>query len=182
MLHSIIKKGSELSPEELEVMNRERKKVFDSQIEWNEITKEHFFNDLFFVIKNSENTIVSFGRLIDITVFVEQTPYMILGIGSIVSVTWKKGYGKELMSSMKKYILEKGKTAVGFCGEQKSEFYRKCGFEIISQGVKNFVYVDKKGKRNFDEGDVVYLSGKDGLVEKILNNPHIVIEHEVPHW
>ena len=133
--------------------------------------KKKYSKDKFFIATDKKK-IVSMGRLIPIKIKFAGKDYDIKGIAGIVSVEKGKGYGKALMTSIKKYLEKNKKTAIGFCGRKNDGFYIKCGFKIKKNISERFIYTNENGKAFWDnEGDdVVYLEGKDKFMEKILSN------------
>jgi len=181
MLEIEIKEGNKLNQDELNIINYWRKKEFNSDTEWNETNKKSFYDDIVFLLKNGEE-ILAFGRLRPISVYKEEEKLDIWGIATIVSTERGKGYGKELMRAIRKYIEKNKKTSIGFCGEKNTVFYEKCGFGILKDGQKHFVYVDDSDKLQFEQGDVFYLKGYDNLADLLLKDDKSVFKHYVPHW
>jgi len=95
------------------------------------------------------------------------------GSVSIVAITKARGYGRQLMVEMKKYIHRFGLTAVGFCAPETSGFYAKCGYRILADGVKRFRFIGEAGQvllPDHADGDVLYLDD-GGVMALALRHP-----------
>lgn len=179
-LETTVKPGTELTSEELEVINFWRKKEFDKEA-WSHDGINYFHKNLFFIIRNTEQ-IVSFGMLIPIDIFIDKQKYSIDGIATIFSVVRGKGYGKFLMQEMKKYIQGSDKIAIGFCNSKNTEFYKKCGYSIWENGIDNFIYIDEEGKEIKDDGgDTLYLDNSEHVLENAIKSNKLIY-HFFPHW
>ena len=177
-----IKNGKDLSPTELKEINYWRKKEFQAKTDWSKSVNQPHHQDIIFLLKDA-NKLQAFGRLRPITVYVNKKGYDIWGIATVVSISRGVGYGRMIMKEMKKYIKSHLKTSIGFCGKYNSPFYTKCGFSIIKEGNKNFIYVDKKGKKHQgNPDDVLYIKGNDDLIDQSLSNKSIQVLHYIPHW
>jgi len=143
--------------------------------------KKSFYYDIVFLLKNGKD-LLAFGRLRSISLYKEKERYDIWGIATIVSVERRKGYGKELMKAIKNFIEKNKKTSIGFCGEKNSGFYEKCGFNILKNGQKHFVYVDESDKSHYEQGDVIYKKGSDNLIDLLLKDNNLVLRHYIPPW
>ena len=136
--------------------------------------RKFFANDVFFILRSPEKEILSVGRLRPINgVSFLGKLYNIQGIGDIVSVIERKGYGKAIMHAIHKYLSRRKQTGVGFCTRDISPFYPKCGFKIVENLTERFLYKNSEGKIMRDEEhiDVLYLSGINGFMEKLLEYP-----------
>jgi hypothetical protein len=96
--------------------------------------------------------------------------YNIFGVCSILSIKKGKGYGRILISSMIKYAKKTGKTLLGFT--LKAGFFKKAGLKIKKNFVKRFIYKNPKTGKEIidDDGDGLYLNGKDNFIKKVLSN------------
>ncbi|CAN5178656.1 hypothetical protein BH11PAT1_BH11PAT1_3040 [soil metagenome] len=174
-----IKHGTQLSPKELEEINSAKAR------EWQipPMQKSEQESALFFLLKNEQDAILAQGEIIEINDIVfHNESFSILGIGGVVANEKGKGYGREIMTVIKNYIIKHKKTGVGFT--RKVEFYEKCGFSIDTESKKRFVYM-KDGKRMTHETDecIVFLDGKDTFMEKIAAYPdQDVILPISPQW
>lgn len=163
-----IKKGKDLPNDFIKFWNKSMKRTFGSK------PIKNFKNNLFFSVKN-ENKIVALGLLIPVKIDYLGKEYDILGFGDITSLERKKGYGKILMESIKKFLKKNKKTGIGFCHNSKIPFYKKCGFKTKKRTTKRFFYLgrDKKEKtyaRFYSRCNpaVIYFEGKDNFVKEIM--------------
>jgi len=171
-----IKKGSGLT--------KSFKKVYVSALkkEFNCSPEEDYSKDIFFIIKD-KNRFVSFGVLTPISINYKGKKYNILGITEMISIVKKKGYGKAMVSAMRKYLIKRRKTGVGFCGHKVSSFYNKAGLKTKEKLARRFFYDYGNEKENFHKRDldVVYWEGKDKFITKVLKTKSLV-KLPCEHW
>jgi len=175
-----IVKNKDLSRKEMNLMNNARMK------EWNAEGKRYFSRDYeaetrwFFVKRGKSQKIVSFGGIRPIKIKYLGKEYKIGGICSTVSIEKGKGYGGVMIGAMINYSKKTGKTILGFTTQ--TPFFKKAGLMTRKGFIKRFVYVDKFGKKTFDdEGDGVYYEGKDKFISRVMKtkNPVYIT---VLHW
>jgi predicted N-acetyltransferase YhbS len=186
-LKILIKEIKELSKKDMNLMNKWRKIEFGKKEKKN-FKKDYLPNARFFFIKDNEK-IVAFGCLRDVKINYSGNDYNILGICNIVAIEKGKGYGKELISAMIKYLKKKGKTGLGFCEKGKTKFYEKAGLKTKKDFAERFALkTPKTGEIVFDRegGDGLYFEGKDGLIKKMLSTKSIGYYSlpgiNIPHW
>lgn len=173
-----IKQGSELSQDEIKAINHHRKIEFDGE----PTEKEEGFKDhIFFLLKNNQK-LLAFGRLRPLEVTYQGGKYPILGLASIVATDKSKGYGKELVTNIKKHLEESGLTGIGFCDPKVSGFYIKCGYKIIKECGARFIY-EENGKVIPEDklSDVVYFDGENKLGSSVESSSDMVYI-PYPHW
>jgi len=143
-----------------------------------------FAADIFFIFRRPQKEILSVGRLRPVDIDFLGKIYKIQGIADIVSVIEKQGYGRIIMQAMYKYLVHRKQTGVGFCSPAISSFYRKCGFKIAKNLTHRFLYKNPNEKIIRDVGydDVFYISGNDGFMKKVLENPSENIFIPYSHW
>ena len=142
-------------------------------------------NEVFFILYGSEKEILSSGRLRPINgVSFLGKLYNIHGISNIASAVESQGYGKAIMHAMYKYLMQRKQTGIGFCTRDITPFYPKCGFKVVEDLTERFIYKNTKGKIIRDEVhiDVLYLSGSDGFMEKLLDHPKENVLIPCLHW
>ncbi|MFA6005068.1 MAG: GNAT family N-acetyltransferase [Patescibacteria group bacterium] len=181
MTKVIVKNAPDLTSEELAVINAWRKKEFNSDTILGGPQNKPFYDSVFFLNKEGEK-IVAFGRLRPLEVYIGEKKYEIWGIAMIAAVEKFKGYGKQLMFSIKDYVKKYPRTMIGFCGKSVSEFYLKCGYSILYDAQKYFVHIDEQGKKHYEDEDVLYLEGPDDLIKQLSSSNPPMITHYVPHW
>src|SRR3989344_2826828 len=165
----VIKEGKNLTNDELVVINSWRKKEFNSKSVIKPEPGNDDWNKKYFILLNENDKIVAFARLHDVNLELKGKKYNILGLASLVSTERGRGYGKKLTLEMKKFIEGSGKNGIGFCNKKLTDFYRKCGFGIITDGTSRFIYKDDNGqliKDPWGGGDVIYIRGKDDLTNR----------------
>jgi len=176
-----------LSKKEMDLMNKWRKSEFGEN-EVKNFKKDYFPGAKFFFVKDGKE-IVAFGGLRDIPIDYLGKKYKILGICNIIAIKKGKGYGRILISAMVDFLKRTGKTGLGFTG--KTEFFKKSGLKTKELFGKRFALMDPKtGEIKFeekgDEGDGIYLDGKDSFIKKVLSTKQIVYYSipgiAMPHW
>ncbi|VVB79187.1 Uncharacterised protein [uncultured archaeon] len=181
MIKVEIIKGNKISGKLLNFINMQRKKDFEEN---NDFIKKDHKDTLFFIIK-ADGEVVSFGLLRNIKINYHKKNYYVKGIGGILSVKKKKGFGKILMKAMTNYLKETNQTGIGFCGSFVTPFYKKSGMKIKNNSITKFFYIDPKTKKEFlgddPECDMIYIEGRDKFVSKILRTKER-IQIPIPHW
>jgi len=177
----VIKKVGDLTSEEKDMMN-------DSRVrEFGESTVKDYDNDFpkktifFFVLDMGK--IQSFGGLRPVEINYKGKKYKIMGLCSVISKEKNKGYGRELIKAMIRYLKKKKLTGLGFCGKRITPFYEKCGLESIQDFILRFHYKNPvSGLIEIDDdGDGIYSEGEDGFIQKVINSKDTVLI-DIPHW
>ncbi len=184
-MKTTIKKGKDLSKKELILVAKESIKNFDEgkkSLEKELKELEEDLNSFFFLVKDKRK-IVSFGLLKPVKINYLGKTYNILGIGNIISIKQKQGYGTILMGEILKFLKKKKKTGLGFTGSRTAKFYEKVGL-IAEKRLRNrFFYDYGNSKTNREEKGWwgVYYEDKDKFVTKVLKTKSIV---NIPcmHW
>lgn len=138
---------------------------------------------LFFLLKE-DKTLLAMGVLIPVEpIHFDGKRFFILGIGGVVANEKGKGYGRRIMMAIKKYLVAKNKTGIGFCTLKNKGFYEKCGFGVDVDSIKRFVFL-KGNKKITNSGDdcVIYLDGSDGFMEKVLASSQEIMLPRPPDW
>lgn len=185
MIKVLIKKGNELSKKELYFFAKESVREFDNNKKPIEEELEKLKGEkrsIFFFVKD-KGKIKSFGLLKPVKIKYLKKTYNILGIGNIISIEKKKGYGKILMKEIIKYSDKRNKTSLGFTGSRTEKFYQKCGLKTNKGLGYRFFYDYGSSKMNRAEKSEfgIYLEGRDKFISYILRTKSIV---NIPcmHW
>lgn len=168
----IIKLGSQLTSREIQQINLAKNREFKAP----PLSKAQLQATTHFLLVENDK-IFATGELISINnIKFNSKIYNILGIGGIVANTKAQGFGKQIMTAIKKYLLEKNKSGVGFCLSKNKGFYEKCGFFVDDEAINRFVYYTG-GKRITDTWDhcVFYLNSSDNFMRDVLLNPNLEI-------
>lgn len=178
----IIKKGNELSPEEIDDVNKAKAREWgNSPMGKHQITISTFFH-----LRDEKGSMLSLVQLLDIPKFdFNGEEFNLTGIGGMISNIKGKGYGKELLHGVISYLKKKDLTTFGFCDDDVARFYKNSGLAIVPDLTKKFVFYDKNGhkKVNTKELNVMYYEGSDYFVSKILKlNPQEVVLPRTPDW
>jgi predicted N-acetyltransferase YhbS len=182
-----IKKGSDLSKNELDIIAKANVKNFtvkckdyDEEIR---LLKEEEGESIFFFVKDGSR-VVSLGLLKPIKIKYLGKNYNFLGIGNIISIEKGKGYGTILMKEILRYLKEKNITGIGFSRSEIIDFYRKAGF-MTSWGLKRRFFYDygdkEKNKSIVKKRYGIYFDGRDKLVSKLLKTK-IIVKIPCGHW
>ncbi len=165
--------GKDLVQEDLDMINKHRELEFGSPSGIKPMPGNDDWEKVYFLLKKG-NELVAFGRLHSIKVEFRSASYSILGIATIVAIKKMEGYGKLLMKEIKKHIERSGKTAIGFCESAISEFYKKCDYSVLVDGVKSFIFLNEQMSPTPPRpgsSDVIYIDGEDKLFEEICKYP-----------
>ena len=180
-----IKKGNDLSVQLMKEINKIFQKAFPGNEPVNIKNQKLFSKDIFFIVRDSKQKLLSIGRLRPVRIVFLKKVYNIQGIADIVSVIERKGHGRVLMSLIYEHLISNKQTGIGFCNRKNSPFYHKCGFKITKNLEERFLYKNPKGKIIKNKGGehlVLYLTGKDKFIEKVLANPKEKVLIPCPHW
>lgn len=179
-----VQSGKDLSVETMDQITPIWRKAFsDGHYVLSPENLKEFKDDLFFIVRNANEEILSVGRLRPVKINYLDNYYFIQGIADIASAIKGKGYGKILMTAIHEHLSKTKQTGVGFCSRENTPFYIKCGFKIAEGLVQRFVYKspDEKVKKDEGDDDVLYLSGDDGFMEAVLSSKETVFIPR-PHW
>lgn len=172
--------GSEITEEDLKIINEQRVHKFGTKKIWDHSVRNYFHDWLFFLVKDN-NQLKAFGDIENVDIFFDDESFPISGFGGIISIEEGKGYGKALMQSMINFANDNEETLVGFCDPKNRDFYIKSGLKIKEDGNSNFVHKKENGAESIDTGDVVYYSEIDNeITSAIEEGKKITIL--VPHW
>jgi len=161
--------GEDLNQNDLEIINTQRKSAFASDNSPIHLRDIQGLHQKFFLLRDRDSTLLSFGRLHSLRVLFRKREYSILGIATIVSIQKGKGYGKALVEEMKKYIQENNKTGIGFCHAGNTGFYQKCNIGFLRNGTERFAFSDKQAQSTLE--DAIYYEGQDKLITQMLQYP-----------
>tara|TARA_Y100000310_G_scaffold129185_1_gene128334 strand:+ start:492 stop:1049 length:558 start_codon:yes stop_codon:yes gene_type:complete len=185
MIKIEIKKGNKLSKKELDFIVKTNIATFisckDYEKELKLLREEEMQSTFFFVKKDKQ--IVSLGLLRPVKIKYLGENYNIFGMGNMISIVKRKGYGKILVQAMKDFLSKNRKTGLGFCSKKNTKFYQKSGI-IVEGKLKNRFFYDYGNPQENREamGDfVTYWEGKDKFVSKVLRTKSLV---KIPceHW
>lgn len=169
----ITKLGKELTEDELAIINVARKEVFGSEDLIDPAPGSLNWEAVFFILRDDANKIVAFVKLHLIKVVFQGITYPVFCISTLVSLVQGKGYGCQMLDEIKTYLAKQEKTALLFCETKLLPFYQKCGIEILPKEKNQFYYIVKNGKPvgpNIVPGEVIFVRGKDGLMERVLGS------------
>jgi len=107
--------------------------------------------------------------------------YPILGVGNIIAVEKRQGYGKLLMQAIKDYLVSKHLTGMGFCDGSVCPFYVQCGFQITEGLSSRFRYQDGRTEKQNGAYGVLHFDGGDGVARHLLADDALIYI-DVPFW
>ena len=189
LLHIHIQ-GSQLSADELLVINKWRVKELQSSTIWGPDTLSAFGTSEIFLLKDSKTLeTLAFARLRPVSIWIREKEILIWGIGAVISIERGRGFGRILMSDITKFLDGTKadsirKCIIGFSDPVVSEFYRKLGFEILPVGATHFVYIDENNRRiNTDTpDDVIFYPKQNYILSQLIADPKLEVTHYMPHW
>ena len=182
MLERIHKKGIELNKEELDLINSYRIREFNSDTVWGPDSLNTYRDSEIFIIK--DNNIKAFGRLRPIDIYFNDQAFQIWGIGAVISIEKGRGYGRMLIEDIITFQKDNLKDAViGFCNSDISKFYSKCGFSILNDEAKRFIYVDENDiEEKSKKEDVIYYPKDNKIIDIIKQDARSSFKHYIPKW
>ena len=102
--------------------------------------------------------------------------YHIFALGGIMAVEKRKQYGTILIRSMIKFLKNKDKTGLGFCGKKTAEFYKKAGLKVKQGFSFRIEMKNPKTRERIPDSDKcpgVYFEGKDKFVSEVAKTKGI---------
>lgn len=175
-------KGSDLTLDQKKAFNAQQYKEFarfGAGEETLDLNDNSVYKDDIFYFLYEEEKLLALGKMMDVSpIKFMGKDYTIRTFGGVIATEKGKGYGKELVTQIRRDIEESGHSCFSFC--EFDEFYRKCGFEIIPNAISRFTF---EGQVSPTEGPhILCLNGKDNLIKVIQENPEQNIELPIPWW
>ena len=167
-LKKILKNSSELTGDELSQIQSAILKEFKLPFRIEDQSPDR----LFFLLKK-ENLILAMGALWEVKpVMFDGDEFSFLGVLNVVANEKGKGYGRQVVETMRKYAIEHDKTTFGFCMPKNKGFYEKCGFQIEEKSTQRFVYHKGPEKITNKDGQIIfYQESSDNFMKKVLAQP-----------
>lgn len=127
-------------------------------------------NQLIILVQSQAGETLAFGKMHPLSLHLNNGDIEVTCFSEITANVPRQGYGKLVMNEIKRHVETTGQTAIGFCATDLLPFYRACGCRVLQPEDNHFVYVDENNQivPNLVPGEVVYYSGKDGIMDKIL--------------
>lgn len=175
----LIKLGTKLSQDEIDQINEAKTREFKVSPR-----RRETLSMTFFLLVDGER-ILATGELVPIKpVSFSGKNFSILGIGGILANKKGKGYGRQIMTAIKNYLITNDRTGVGFCSLHNKGFYEKCGFNVDTTSIKRFIFWSNKKKvTNSGDDCVLYLDAFDRFMQKVLSRPdEEIILPRPPDW
>lgn len=85
------------------------------------------------VLLYHEKTLLAYLNLIDIEVKVDGIDLMGYGVGNVCAIEKGKGWGKELIRRVNKYLSETNKIGLLFCKEKLKKFYSENDWKLLDK-------------------------------------------------
>ena len=99
-----------------------------------------FENDVHVLLKNTE-TVQAYLNLVDISISIDDKHINAYGIGNVCAIQKGKGWGKELLIHVNKYMINNNKVGLLFCKDVLVNFYKVNKWSLISKEQSNFLNV-----------------------------------------
>ncbi|MBU0894821.1 MAG: hypothetical protein KKF48_05590 [Nanoarchaeota archaeon] len=177
----IIKKGKSLPDKQIKKWNKTRIEDWGENKPLSIKNRKKYANDIFFILYNKDNEVLSSGRIRLIKIKFLGKSYEIFGSADLISEIKGKGYGKKVKRAQIKYGKQKKKTMIGFCSNKNVPFYKKCGLKVERRLAKRFVYPDPRAYKDTDP-NCIYINGKDNLMKQILAHPKEKVKIPISRW
>jgi hypothetical protein len=120
---------------------------YDEHCEW---IKNNLKNSDIHVLLYDGKTALAYINLIEIDVNIDHFELDGFGIGNVCAIEKGKGWGKELIIHVNKYLIENNKFGLLFCKDKLVKFYMEIGWILLdneqikllnkSVGVTSLVY------------------------------------------
>lgn len=168
-METIITPISELTDQEMELMNLWMKKEFGEKY----VRKfKEYYNpkDECFFIKEG-NEIVAFGIMNKVTATHLGKEQEFFGMGDIVTIRRSQGYGRVIMEAMINHLKEQGNPGLGFCARNNLPFYEKIGLGTKENLMERFRYKDPQTGilAPIEKGDAIF-HDQNNFIKEILES------------
>lgn len=175
----IIKTIQELTDEELQQLNEASKREFLVSLPPRKILESG--NRKYFLILNDKN-VLAMGQLLPVEpILFNNEEFYISGIGGIIANEKGKGYGRQIMVSIRNELISQDKTGVGFCKLKNKGFYEKCGFKTNTSSLVRFIYRGENPMTADVENECIfYQDGSDNFMEKVIEAPNLEVALPFP--
>lgn len=162
----VVKNAEDLTQDQLNQINRASLREFQTTLP----SKQKLAGRLFFLLLRGKK-VLAMGQLLPIEpVRFNQKSFSILGIGGIIANEKGKGYGKQIVTAIRNYLIAKDKIGVGFCMPRNRGFYEKCGFDIDTTSVQRFVYYKGDNEITDQQGQFIFYHDASSLfMSKVLS-------------
>lgn len=164
----VLKNGADLTDDELSQIKVAIFREFKVSFKIDDQTRDR----LFFLLKHND-VILAMGALWEVKpVIFNGEKFSFFGVLNVVANIKGKGYGKQVVTEMREYIISHNFTGFGFCMPKNTAFYEKCGFTIDTVSTQRFVYT--KGTERITNRDgqyIFYQDSSDHFMEKVLASP-----------
>lgn len=179
-----IKKGNDLSVEEIALINNARFEHFHSKNAIHPTPDNEDWEKLYFLKYTESGELGAFARYHYVSIEFNGTSYDILGSATLIALISGKGYGADVKKEMIKYAKATNKTSIGFCNPRLSSYYESLGCGIIKDGAKRFYQKEQNGnlKQFLLGNDMLYVEGEDKLITELIHNPELPVLCNRYHW
>lgn len=173
----IIINGLDLTDDQFKQINEASLKEFQTPL----APKDKLTNRVFFLLLD-RNRILAVGQLLPIKpVFFNNETFSLLGIGGVIANEKGKGYGKQIINTIRDYLSSHDKTGLGFCMPKNQGFYEKSGIKVDTASTQRFVYRNGTEKITDKEGHyIIYHDSSDQFMKKVLANPNKEVSIPTP--
>lgn len=178
MNRTIIKSIEQITDEELAQLNEASKKEFNVSLP----PREDLYDRYFFLLKDNEK-VLAMGQLLPVEpIIFNNEKFFVLGIGGIIAQEKGKGYGKEIMKAIRKFLVRKNKTGVGFCNLKNKGFYEKSGFLTNITSLGRMIYKPQDFRADKENECIFYQDSEDQFMQKVLKSDGEVSLPIRPVW
>ncbi|MFA5300554.1 MAG: hypothetical protein WC389_20395 [Lutibacter sp.] len=136
---------------------------YKEQCEW---IKDNLKNSDIHVLLLDGKKVLAYLNLIEIEVNVDSVELDGFGVGNVCAIEKGKGWGKELITHVNKYLSENDKVGLLFCKDKLVKFYRENEWKItcndqlilsnITSEVNTFVYNISKEFKQIEFNGIIF--------------------------
>ena len=160
-------RGSELTDQHYTQLNDSSRREFQVRLP----AKLELSDRLYFLLVEAETeNILASGYLKPVSpVICAQETFSFLNIGGIIANEKGQGYGKQVVTAIKEYLIAANTIGLGFCFPHNQDFYEKCGLKVDTMSTKRIIYKDGEEERTAEGQYIIYQDSSEGFMEKILS-------------
>lgn len=101
---------------------------YESHLNW--IRDNIQDDDLHFILyENGE--LVAYMNIVNVDVMIDNASYQSMGIGNVCAASKGRGYGKEIMNELNRYLLEVDSIGILLCKTPLIPFYQKFNWKLV---------------------------------------------------
>ncbi len=125
-------------------------------------------NWLYFLLVERETILASAFLRPVYPVICNHEIFSLLDIGEVIANEKGKGYGKQVVCTLREYLLSSDTVGLGFCFPQNQGFYEKCGLKVDTLNTRRIIYRSRAGRQTAEGQCILYQDSRAHFLETLL--------------